>query len=139
METLQNAGQFGKLEVSQLPRLDSAGIETQMRLNDLLVVPSLSENSPNVVGEAQLSGLIVAAANVGGVPELIDDKQTGFLFSPSIDDIKRTILEFVKLDQDEMNAIRTKAHLTALERYDSVRILNLTNRIYQELLDQNSA
>jgi glycosyltransferase involved in cell wall biosynthesis len=133
------AGDFGKLEVSQIARLDSAGIEAQMRLHDLLVVPSLSENSPNVVGEAQLSGLIVAAANVGGVPELIDHKKTGFLFSPSIEEIRRTILEFVKLNQNEINAIRTNANLAARERYDSESILKHTNRIYQELVDQNNA
>ncbi len=46
---------------------------------DMLVNPSLSEGLPNIVLEAMAFKVPVVATAVGGVPELIDDGQSGFL------------------------------------------------------------
>jgi len=46
---------------------------------DYLVVPSLSENFPNIITEAQLRGTVVVATRVGGIPDMIDDGYDGFL------------------------------------------------------------
>lgn len=45
-----------------------------------LVLPSLSEGLPRVLIEAQALGKPTIGSNVGGIPELIRDKQNGFLF-----------------------------------------------------------
>ena len=46
---------------------------------DLVVLPSLSENMPNVALEAMSFGKPVVATNVGGVPEVVVNEQTGYL------------------------------------------------------------
>ncbi|MCB0221082.1 MAG: glycosyltransferase [Chrysiogenetes bacterium] len=51
---------------------------------DALVVPSLwRENSPLVIHEAMQAGLPVVASRVGGIPELVRDGDTGFLYKAS--------------------------------------------------------
>lgn len=130
-------GHFGNLEIKQFARLDSKDIEAQMQLSDLLIVPSLSENSPNVVGEAQLCGLIVAGAKVGGIPELIRHSETGFLFIPDVEGTKEIILNFVKLNQGEVDKIRLNAQKDARFRYDKAEIYRKTNDIYHKLLDES--
>jgi glycosyltransferase involved in cell wall biosynthesis len=47
-----------------------------------LVLPSLEDNCPMVVLEAMAAGVPVAAARVGGVPDLIRHGETGLLFDP---------------------------------------------------------
>jgi glycosyltransferase involved in cell wall biosynthesis len=45
----------------------------------ILASPSHSEGSPNVVLEAMAAGLPIAATAVGGVPEILIDRETGLL------------------------------------------------------------
>jgi len=59
---------------SDVPELLSA--------SDLFVLASLWEGSPLAVMEAMAAGLPVAATAVGGVPELVADRQTGRLVPP---------------------------------------------------------
>jgi teichuronic acid biosynthesis glycosyltransferase TuaC len=47
--------------------------------SDILVLPSLSEGRPNVILEAFACEVPVVATNVGGVPELIINGETGYL------------------------------------------------------------
>ena len=49
---------------------------------DLLVLPSHSEGSPNVLLEAMAAGLPIVATRVGGVPEIVCHGQTAILVEP---------------------------------------------------------
>ncbi|MBI5525109.1 MAG: glycosyltransferase [Deltaproteobacteria bacterium] len=50
---------------------------------DVLVVPSVwPENSPLVIHEATMRGVPVIASHMGGIPELVRDGVSGFLFAP---------------------------------------------------------
>lgn len=49
---------------------------------DVLVMPSLNEGVGLSVLEAQAVGVPVVASRVGGIPEVVRDKETGILFAP---------------------------------------------------------
>ncbi len=63
-----------------------AGHASDMRpyyaMASMLVLPSHSEGSPNVVLEALAAGLAVAATTVGGVPEILEEGRTGLMVPP---------------------------------------------------------
>jgi glycosyltransferase involved in cell wall biosynthesis len=40
---------------------------------DVLVVPSIEDNSPNVIGEALMSGVKVIGSEVGGIAEIMKE------------------------------------------------------------------
>lgn len=62
---------------------DRAGLRAALGRATMLVLPSLEDNCPMSVLEAMAAGVPVAAAGVGGVPELIKDQTEGVLFDPN--------------------------------------------------------
>lgn len=69
-----------------------------MKSSDIFCLPSHTEGSPNVVKEAMSCGLPVIATRVGGVPDLVTDGVTGFLFEIGNTDQLREKLDLLIQD-----------------------------------------
>jgi len=67
--------------------------------SDFLVLPTLAEGRPNVVLESMACEKTIIASNVDGVPELVNDGDTGFLI-PSRD-VNAISENIIKLLDDE--------------------------------------
>ncbi len=67
-----NAGQIANED--QLAMIYSAA--------DLFVLPSLEDNHPNTVVEAMACGLPVVGFDIGGVPDMVEHRHTGYLVRP---------------------------------------------------------
>lgn len=67
-------------DVKYLGWLNSIDLARELCEAQAFVLPSLMENSPNSLAEAQVVGTPVIAANVGGIPSMIDNRSTGLLF-----------------------------------------------------------
>lgn len=68
--------------VRLVPRQPLERVPSYMAAADILVLPSHSEGTPNVVLEALASGRRVVATSVGGVPDLITNESLGTLVPP---------------------------------------------------------
>ncbi len=60
--------------------VDNKEVKYYMRAADLGVFPSLAEATSIAALEFMAAGTPVAASRVGGLPEIVEDGQTGFLF-----------------------------------------------------------
>ncbi len=67
--------------VTFVPSCTTDGVALWMAASDLVTLPSYKEGCPNVVLEALAAGRPVVATNVGGIPELMDEK-SGRLVPP---------------------------------------------------------
>jgi glycosyltransferase involved in cell wall biosynthesis len=96
-----------KLVVTNIEKCNPVQMKNLMMSQDALVVPSRNDNSPNVVLEAQLIGLVVIASGVGGISELVIENKTGFLFDPNADSLVQSLLNFH--NANNLDAIRKNA------------------------------
>lgn len=83
---------------------------------DCLVLPSIREGFPTVVGESIACGTPVAGSDVGGISELVIPGQTGWLFPPNDEDALRCVLTDVLEHPDKVQEMRTNARKIALQR-----------------------
>lgn len=62
-------------------KLDNTQVGSAYAKTDVLVLPSIwRENQPVSITEAMACGIPVIASNMGGIPELVQDGVTGFIF-----------------------------------------------------------
>ncbi len=97
---------------------------------------SYIENSPNSLCEAQLLGVTCIATNVGGVPSLIQDGETGYLV-PANDPYQIAYLIHQIYRNPELNIkMGLAAQQVARVRHDRKEIGKRIVEIYKEILEQ---
>jgi glycosyltransferase involved in cell wall biosynthesis len=70
-----------------------AEVPRWMAACDALVLPSWAEGTPNVILEALACGRRVVATSVGGIPDLLQDPETGEMVSPRRPDLLAAAME----------------------------------------------
>jgi len=105
----QQAAMLGLLPDGIEFRGSTADMPAIYREAAVCVLTSDHEGTPNVLLEAMASGLPVVATNVGGVPEIVRNGETGFLFAPG--DVKAQVSAIVRLVCD--HGLRSEVGLRA--------------------------
>ena len=105
---------------------------------DIFVLPSVSEGLSLAVIEAALAGRFVIATSVGGVPEIIKDKETGLLFRPK--NIEQLVGHLNWAMEHRHDAKRMAAQLQkdVLERFDINKIIFQYQKLYEKLMIHGS-
>ncbi len=118
--------------------LDSDSLKNELMNADIFIHPSYIDNSPNSVCEAQICGLPVIAANVGGVSSLIEHKKTGLLVPANAPyDICYWIKELINND-NLRESLSNNAVFTAKERHNPQTIVKNILEVYQSILKKNN-
>jgi len=76
---------------------------------DIFIQPSLSEGLGVTILEALAAHKLVIASAVGGIPELIKDKETGLLVPPADSDALATAIRYALTQRAEAEALRARA------------------------------
>lgn len=102
---------------------------------DLVVAPSVEDNLPNVVVEALACGTPCAAFAIGGMPDLIDHRKTGYLAQPfEIEDLARGISWLLE-QADAHETLRRNARAKAERDYALDTIARRHLALYREILE----
>lgn len=69
-----------KKHVTILGKLNAEQMKEQYLKCNVFICPSAVENSPNSLAEAMLLGVPVIAADVGGIPSMLDNNREGIIY-----------------------------------------------------------
>lgn len=100
----------------------------------LYVQPSYTENSPNSVCEAQMSGLPVVATNVGGTPSLVEHGKTGLLFPATDPYMGAYYVKQLFKDAALNGKLGEEGKVIAFARHDKNRIVEDLIQTYKEII-----
>jgi glycosyltransferase involved in cell wall biosynthesis len=105
---------------------------------DAVVLTSASEGTPVTIIEALAAGRPVVATKVGGVPDVVDEGETGFLVRPRDTHALAERLEILARDPERRLAMGATGRERVLERYAVDRLVDDVDALYRELLAARS-
>jgi N-acetyl-alpha-D-glucosaminyl L-malate synthase BshA len=107
-----------------------------LSLADLLLLPSETESFGLVALEALSCQVPVIATRVGGLPELIKDGETGYLFSVGdVEGMSKTALGLLQ-NEEKRKKMGKKGREIAQNRYAKDKIVSMYEDYYREVLAQ---
>jgi len=106
--------------------------------SDMLLLPSEQESFGLAALEGMACELPVIASRVGGLPEVVDDGETGFL--SSVGDVDKMADDVVRLATDKKfrRQMGRAARVSAIERYGTHKIIPKYIEFYERILAADS-
>ena len=100
---------------------------------DVMVVPSLQENLSNVIMESLACGTPVVGFNVGGNPDLVDHRVSGYLAKPyDIEDLVRGLIWV--LENENTNAVSSLARQKVTREFEQSHVAMQYINLYRTIL-----
>ncbi len=98
---------------------------------DIYVTPSLQDNLPNTIMEAMACGLPCVGFRVGGIPEMIEHKQTGYVAEYKNSQDFATGIAWI-LEGDNLETLGKHAREKVEREYSESRVVRKYSEIYGE-------
>jgi glycosyltransferase involved in cell wall biosynthesis len=110
-----------------------------MRAIDVFVMASQSESFPNALLEAMSCGCCVVGSSVGGIPELIEDGESGLLFrSGDANDLAKQLARVIECPEMRNNLARG-ARRRAVDEFSMERATARMEQFYAATLERTAA
>jgi L-malate glycosyltransferase len=113
-------------------------IENLLPIADLFLLPSEQESFGLAALEAMSCGVPVIATNIGGIPEVVIENETGYLSKlGDVADMTKNAINM--LTNPELHKqLQQRARTRAISCFDSHQIIPQYEQYYQQILDKSS-
>jgi glycosyltransferase involved in cell wall biosynthesis len=111
-------------------------VERLLSAMDIFVLSTKTEGLPLVILEAMAHGKPVVATAVGGVQELVRDKETGFLHSPADHEQQASQLSLLIEDEALRHRIGEAGRALAQSDFSCERFATEVSNIYSKLIGE---
>ena len=103
---------------------------------DVFVLPSLGEGMSNTLLEAMSCGLPVLASRTGGNPEVVVDRESGWLFAPGNSDDLADQLEYLAASLETRRQLGKNARERAVQLFSLNGMMQRYRSLYVELAER---
>jgi glycosyltransferase involved in cell wall biosynthesis len=107
-----------------------------LTIAELVVLPSLWEGMPNCLLEAMNTGKPVVATTVGGIPEVVQNGETGILVPPRDSHALTEAIMRIFSQREEAHAMGMKGRKRVEQLFPLKKTLEATEVVYQEMLNR---
>jgi len=105
--------------------------------SDIFIMPSLWEGLPLSLLEAMACGLPVVATNVGGIPEVVEDRISGFLVEPKNPIMLAEKIEYLlNLDIDSKKKMGMEGEKIIENKFSLEKMVRNYENLYEKLLSK---
>jgi glycosyltransferase involved in cell wall biosynthesis len=101
---------------------------------DVFVAPSLQDNLPNTILEAIACGTPCVAFDIGGMPDMIDHQQNGYLAKPFVTEDLAEGIRWVLSDRHRLKTLGHSARTKAEQEFALKIQAHRYQQLYQEIL-----
>jgi glycosyltransferase involved in cell wall biosynthesis len=123
--------------VSFLGHVSNDQLLDAMRNSAALALFSYEETSPTVIAQALAVGRPVVASRVGGIPEMVQEDQTGYLVEPGDDSALAERLTRLFSDLPRARAMGIDGRKFAQQRYEPSAVAQQTVEAYRSAIARN--
>uniref|UniRef100_UPI00404B757C glycosyltransferase family 4 protein n=1 Tax=Gelidibacter sp. TaxID=2018083 RepID=UPI00404B757C len=123
-------------EVRLLGNVSFIEVERQIQQADLVLLSSIEEGIANVVLEAMALGTLTLSTNCGGMSEIIQHGENGFLVpirNPNA--MAQSILEIAQLTVEDIQKMTSKARMLIEKNHTSKKMVNDMEHLYQQVMN----
>lgn len=120
--------------VSDLGWLQGEAKKDYLRISDLFVFPTYFEGQPVSVLEAMAYQCGIVATRVGGIPQMIEQEQTGLLIEPKDQEGLKSALEKLLSDPELCERLGKNARVKIEKEFSIEKSLQELIKIYQQLV-----
>jgi len=128
---------LGGLKTNWVGKLnDPSAIAHLYAAVDMLACPSRVDNLPNTCVEAHACGTPVVAFDIGGIGDIVDHEETGYLARPfDTDDLAAGICWVLTQNENDAESLRQKSRQKAERNFSMLRIANKYIKVYDNVLE----
>lgn len=105
---------------------------------DVMLVPSTIDNLPNTAVESIACGTPVVAFNVGGLPDIIDHMQNGYLANPCEPQDLAKGIEWIFSSKERLMTLSCNARKKAESTFDICKVAKQYFHLYKKMLSIDS-
>ncbi|OUL28824.1 glycosyltransferase family 4 protein [Nostoc sp. 106C] len=103
---------------------------------DIFVAPSVQDNLPNTVMEALSCGTPCVAFNIGGMPDMIEHQQNGYLAQPFEVESFAHGIAWILADSDRLQRLRQRAREKAEQEFSQDLQARRYSHLFSEMLSK---
>lgn len=133
-EDLREEAAKMKEYVTDLGWLQGEAKKDYLRISDLFVFPTYFEGQPVSVLEAMAYQCGIVATNVGGIPQMVEQEQTGLLIEPKDPEGLKSALEKLLSDPEVCERLGKNARAKVQKEFSIEKSLQELIKIYQQLV-----